>query len=181
MKVLHATVTCRPSERELEGGGLCDTEYWEHHYVPVYLHRHEAHLVSLRTAFQLLSNTTSDEPGLVASMRLVSMLALVHDMRVRLLIMTRHERLHDRMWVRPPQRWRMQRFFAQGGRQCTDHYIQQMEHLLHQPGEHALELRAWTLHALHELQLFWLTGMPPPTRVMVDVGVLEDGEEEETV
>ncbi len=142
------------------------------HYVPI--HGPDGpQLAPIKQAYALLLEAAKkpmmDDTMVVLSMRLASMLSIIHDGRVRLTVMTHKKSIHDVLWVRPPERWRLQRSLLQRIELCTHRYVEEMEHLLHLPGPMHVEAACmWTRHVWHEIELFWSTGLPPLPRAMTD-------------
>jgi len=172
MHTMHACVTQRPTAMELGGDdeGLCDTRYLKENWMPIHTVNDGAKLVAIEDAFLLLlqaAKTPMKEDHLVVlSMRVASMIFILHDGRGRLMAMTHHEGIHDRLWVRPPQRERLARAILKHHMdQCTHRYVMEMGNLLHMPNQskETIENAAgmWTRHIWHELSLFWDTSLPP--------------------
>ena len=112
MHVLHGCATLMPTDQEQEGRGLHDTHFWETHPVPVLLPCPQ--LLSPDEAFWALAHTTEAEELILNSMRFAAVLAVVHDMRMRHLLLCQHDGIHPVLRVRPSESWRFWTFLTLG-------------------------------------------------------------------
>lgn len=176
MTVLHTCVTTLhrdesdDEEEESLVRHLCNTHYWMHHYLPVLLPDPQLlpvtqGFLALRRAAAAATKTQESIDVITASMRLVSLIALTVDYRVRLLCLTDSPKIHGRMGTRPPEQWRFWNFLKQHGGTRAQEYVDNLEHALHYPGEHAesvaIYARDRTHQVLETLYDMWLTGLPP--------------------
>lgn len=146
MHVMHGTCIHMPLDRDDDGncGEACDEEeekfpmynttFWKYHDLPVLLYPPEPAFMNpsraflaLRDRWLELSEDDDDDNREMRSlielnMRVVVMIALLHDYRVRELFMVDDWRFHPFLHTRPPERARFWRFLElDAGQQATDY------------------------------------------------------------
>lgn len=110
-----------------DDGRLCNTQFWQSHWLPVLLPAPAFHPVDCAFA-RLHAAASAGGSGtatadVVASMRLCALVAFVVDYRVRVVVMTPDARIHGRLGTRPPDAAAVWDFFTRGGGDAARNYV----------------------------------------------------------